>query len=95
MDANAKGTTAGLELLLNIVAMLLVLVALVYLANAILGLLPEIGGARISLQRLLGYFAGNAYTRIEHEAGRVVAIVVACVVVVGVIVWRVRRRRRS
>ena len=30
-------------------------VALVYLANAILGLLPEIGGAKISLQRLLGY----------------------------------------
>ena len=54
MDAVVKGTTAGLELLLNIVAMLLVLVALVYLANAVIGLLPEIGGARISLQRLLG-----------------------------------------
>ena len=55
MDAIVKGTASGLELLLNIIAMLLVLVALVYLANAILGLLPEIGGARISLQRLLGY----------------------------------------
>jgi len=55
MDAIAKGTTAGLELLLNIVAMLLVLVALVYLANAVLGLLPDIGGAAISMQRLLGY----------------------------------------
>jgi concentrative nucleoside transporter, CNT family len=55
MDAIVNGTTAGIELLLNIVAMLLVLVALVYLANAILGLLPEIGGAKISLQRLLGY----------------------------------------
>ena len=55
MDAIVKGTAAGLELLLNIVAMLLVLVALVYLANAILGLLPLIGGAKISLQRLLGY----------------------------------------
>jgi CNT family concentrative nucleoside transporter len=55
MDAIVKGTSAGLELLLNIVAMLLVLVALVYLANAILGLLPEIGGAKISLQRMLGY----------------------------------------
>jgi CNT family concentrative nucleoside transporter len=55
MDAIVKGTSAGLELLLNIVAMLLVLVALVYLANAILGLLPAIGGAKISLQRLLGY----------------------------------------
>jgi len=55
MDAIAKGTAAGLELLLNIIAMLLVLVALVYLANAMLGLLPDIGGAKISLQRLLGY----------------------------------------
>src|SRR5437899_3646565 len=55
MDAIVKGTTAGLELLLNIIAMLLVLVALVYLANAILSLLPEIGGANISLQRMLGY----------------------------------------
>lgn len=55
MDAIVKGTTSGLELLLNIIAMLLVLVALVYLANAILGLLPQIGGSKISLQRLLGY----------------------------------------
>src|SRR6202521_305393 len=55
MDAIVKGTTAGLELLLNIVAMLMVLVALVYLANAILGLLPNVGGAGISLQRMLGY----------------------------------------
>jgi CNT family concentrative nucleoside transporter len=54
MDAIVKGTTAGLELLLNIVAMLIVLVALVYLANAILGLLPNVGGAAISLQRVLG-----------------------------------------
>lgn len=54
MDAIVKGTTAGLELLLNIIALLLVLVALVYLANAVIGLLPEIGGAKISLQRLLG-----------------------------------------
>jgi concentrative nucleoside transporter, CNT family len=55
MDAIVKGTSAGLELLLNIIAMLLVLVALVYLTNAILGLLPEIAGAKISLQRLLGH----------------------------------------
>jgi CNT family concentrative nucleoside transporter len=55
MDAIVKGTVAGLELLLNIVAMLIVLVALVYLANAMLGLLPNLGGAAISLQRLLGY----------------------------------------
>jgi CNT family concentrative nucleoside transporter len=55
MDAIVQGTTAGVELLINIIALLLVLVALVYLANAVIGLLPEIGGAKISLQRLLGY----------------------------------------
>lgn len=55
MDAIVKGTSAGLELLFNIVAMLIVLVALVHLVNSILGLLPTIGGAPISLQRLLGY----------------------------------------
>ena len=55
MDAIVKGTTTGLALLLNICAMLIVLIALVHLANAILGLLPGVGGARISLQRLLGY----------------------------------------
>jgi len=55
MDAIVKGTVAGLELLLNIVAMLIVLVALVHLVNAILALLPDAGGAGISLQRLLGY----------------------------------------
>src|SRR6201996_4543050 len=54
MDAIVKGTSAGLELLLNIVAMLIVLVALVHLANAILGLLPDVGGAAITLQRMLG-----------------------------------------
>src|SRR5215475_12858852 len=40
MDAVVKGTAAGLELLLNVCAMLIVLVALVHLANALLGLLP-------------------------------------------------------
>jgi CNT family concentrative nucleoside transporter len=54
MDAIVKGTAAGLELLLNICAMLLVLVALVYLVNAILSVLPAIGGAPITLQRVLG-----------------------------------------
>lgn len=55
MDAIVKGTTAGLELLLNIVAMLIVLVALVHLVNAGLALLPDLAGSPISLQRLLGY----------------------------------------
>jgi CNT family concentrative nucleoside transporter len=44
-----------LELLLNICAMLIVLIALVHLANALLGVLPQAGGAPITLQRMLGY----------------------------------------
>jgi CNT family concentrative nucleoside transporter len=54
MDAIVKGTAAGLELLLNICAMLIVLIALVHLANAMLGALPDVAGAPISLQRALG-----------------------------------------
>ena len=54
MDAIVKGTAAGLELLLNICAMLIVLVALVHLANAMLGVVPIVGGAPITLQRVLG-----------------------------------------
>ena len=45
MDAIVRGTAAGLELLLNICAMLIVLVALVHLANAIIGVLPPVAGA--------------------------------------------------
>ena len=55
MDAVTKGTLQGVQLLLNIIAMLIVLVALVYLVNLILGLLPSIGGQPITLQKLLGY----------------------------------------
>jgi concentrative nucleoside transporter, CNT family len=55
MEAIVKGTAVGLELLLNICAMLIVLIALVHLTNAILGLLPDIAGAAITLERLLGY----------------------------------------
>jgi concentrative nucleoside transporter, CNT family len=54
MDAIVKGTAVGLELLLNICAMLIVMVALVHLANAIFGVLPPIGGGPITLQGLLG-----------------------------------------
>ena len=55
MDAVTKGTLQGVELLLNIIAMLVVLVALVYLMNLILGLFPEFGGKPVTLQRLMGY----------------------------------------
>jgi concentrative nucleoside transporter, CNT family len=54
MDAIVVGAAAGLELLLNICVMLIVLVALVHLADATLGLLPNVAGAPISLERVLG-----------------------------------------
>ena len=55
MDAITRGTRSGLELFLNVIAMLLVLVALVFLGNALLAWLPELGGQPISLERSLGY----------------------------------------
>ncbi|WP_010300929.1 NupC/NupG family nucleoside CNT transporter [Candidatus Odyssella thessalonicensis] len=55
MDAVSKGTSDGLNIFLNIIAMLIVALALVYLANAILALLPNIDGGPLSLQRLFGY----------------------------------------
>jgi concentrative nucleoside transporter, CNT family len=55
IDAITKGTLQGVELLLNIVAMLIVLVALVALANLLLGWLPELGGEAITLERVFGY----------------------------------------
>ena len=54
MDAITRGTLDGVNLLINVVAMLIVLVALVHLANSILGLLPDVGGTPLTLQRLLG-----------------------------------------
>lgn len=42
---------------------------------------------------LLGYFAGNAYQRVEREAGTAVAVAVAAIVVVVLVVWHLRRRR--
>ena len=50
-----RGTFDGLGLLLNIVAMLVVVVALVALANHLLGLLPDVGGASLTLERLFGW----------------------------------------
>ncbi len=55
MDAVTRGTVDGMTLLINIVAMLLVLVALVSLANQIIGLLPDVAGAPLTLQRVLGW----------------------------------------
>ena len=54
MDAITRGTLDGVTLVINIVAMLIVFVALVALVNLSLGLLPDINGEPISLQRILG-----------------------------------------
>jgi CNT family concentrative nucleoside transporter len=56
MDAVVKGTLDGLHLLLNIIAMLLVMVALIYLANQLIGLFPDVGNKPLTLQRILGFF---------------------------------------
>lgn len=55
MEAITRGTLEGLRLLGNIIALLLVLVALVSLLNQLLGLLPDMGGEALTLQRLLGW----------------------------------------
>jgi CNT family concentrative nucleoside transporter len=55
MDAITTGTIDGLRLLGYILGMLVVLVALVALANATLGLAPDAWGAPLTLQRILGW----------------------------------------
>jgi len=55
MDAIAKGTAEGVSLLINVIALLVVLVALVHLANQLIALLPAVGGTALSLERLLGW----------------------------------------
>jgi concentrative nucleoside transporter, CNT family len=55
MDAITRGTVTGISLLLNIVAMLIVFLALVHLLNLMLGLLPDLLGRPVTFQRLVGY----------------------------------------
>lgn len=54
MDAIAIGTTQGVHLLINIVAMLIVLVALVSLVNKGIGYAPSIKGQPLTLQKIVG-----------------------------------------
>jgi CNT family concentrative nucleoside transporter len=56
VEAIMQGAKQGLELFLNIIATLLVFVALVYVLDALLGLLPEFGGAGLTLERVVGWF---------------------------------------
>jgi CNT family concentrative nucleoside transporter len=55
MDAMARGTEDGLRLYLQIIAMLIVTTALVALVNVILGVLPPLGGAPLTVERILGW----------------------------------------
>ncbi len=55
MDALTRGTEDGLKVFLSVIAMLVVIVALVHLANEILALIPDVAGAPLSLERLFGW----------------------------------------
>jgi CNT family concentrative nucleoside transporter len=55
MDAITRGTLDAIPLFLNIIALLVVLVALVTIANQVLGLFPVVAGEPLTLQRILGW----------------------------------------
>ena len=55
MDAITRGTLDAIPLWLNILGMLIVMVALVSLANQIMGLLPAVAGEPLTAQRILGW----------------------------------------
>ncbi|SDL64160.1 concentrative nucleoside transporter, CNT family [Maridesulfovibrio ferrireducens] len=55
MDAITKGASDGVKLLITVVALLLVLIALVSLANQILNFFPNIYGEPLTLQRILSF----------------------------------------
>jgi len=54
MDAIAQGTREGIELLVNVTAMLVVMVALVALANQLMGLLTTPLGTKLTIEGVLG-----------------------------------------
>jgi CNT family concentrative nucleoside transporter len=54
VDALIKGTSDGLQIVLNVAATLIVFVALVAMVNGMLGLFPPVGGAPLSVERGLG-----------------------------------------
>jgi CNT family concentrative nucleoside transporter len=52
MEAIARGTSDGIVILANVIAYLIVLLAMVALVNSALGVLPDVDGAPVTLQRL-------------------------------------------
>lgn len=55
LEAITQGTLAGVQLLINIIAMLVVAVALVALVDHGLGLLPAVAGEPLGLARMFGW----------------------------------------
>ena len=55
MDAFATGASDGLKIVFNIATMLIAALALLYLVNQGLGVLPAVGGEALSIQRILGW----------------------------------------
>jgi len=55
MDAIAQGTREGIDLLVNVTAMLIVVVALVALANQMLGFFTAPFGATLTFEQILGW----------------------------------------
>jgi CNT family concentrative nucleoside transporter len=55
MDAITRGTSDGLNIYWNILAILIVLIAFVALANGIAGMLPDVAGAPLTLERIAGW----------------------------------------
>ena len=49
MDAITRGTRDGVDIAVNVGAILVVFIALVYLVDSVLGLLPSIAGREVSL----------------------------------------------
>ena len=55
MDAITEGTRSGLDIFLNIIALLIVVLSLVALVNMSLGALPYLNGEALSLERMAGW----------------------------------------
>lgn len=55
MEAIARGTADGLKLFASIIAMLIVFVALVFLVNKMVALIPYGGTEPLSMQKILGF----------------------------------------
>lgn len=55
MDAVAQGGINAMHMMINIIALLISFLALVFLSNVLLGMLPDVAGTALSLERILGW----------------------------------------